>query len=460
MKEPFFTLRKAAQWIAFLFVFSIPFTTKKFILPFAPGASETTTVFLYGMDIGLVALFGILLWVRLRRKRSVPAPRGAKSISLALAAFLFAGLVSVAFSASFALSLYTWVRLLVAIVSGALVSYAIVSGALSFDAAALALGFSAVFQSVVGFLQFTSGASVGLQVLGESVITPATAGVARVTIQGTPFLRAYGTMQHANILAGFLGLGLIALLYLWFRIPERRRRPFGTEFLRRSALAFGMFIVVFGLVLTFSRSGWISTAAGALCFFGFAFAEKGKDRTNAAHLLAVSVAIVILSVVVMWWAVAPRVASLTAEDPSVNYRLRYDLMGIQIVEQRPQGVGIGDQVGYSTALHSYQKLGITRPIDWQPIHNLYLLVASETGIIGLALFLVFLGLLVIPRLYPALREKDVASALALLALLLVFGLFDHFLWTLESGRLMLWVTLGLVLAAGASRPGLADGAAR
>lgn len=450
MSRKTFSLGSITRAVAFLFVFSVPFTTKKLIHPFQAGASEWTSVFLYGMDIALIVLAALLAWRRFKGGRAA-APQGTRAAALALGAFLLAALASVALSASFALSLYAWVRLVVAILSGIALAYALLSGALSFAGAALALGLSAVLQSVIGFLQFTSGSSVGLRFLGESVITPATTGVARVIVSGVAFLRAYGTMQHANILAGFLGLGFLAFLYLWFRIPERKRRPFGAEFLARLALAFGIFVVTLGLVLTFSRSGWIAAAAGALCFFGFALAEKGKARANAVHVLGVAVAVAALSAAVMWWAVAPRVANLTAEDPSVNYRLRYDIMGMRIMEQRPLGVGIGNQVDYSVARHSYQTLGITRPIDWQPIHNLYILVASETGLLGLALFLLFLGILIMPRLRAALADKETAAALALLALLLVFGLFDHFLWTLESGRLMLWFAIALVFAADLSQ---------
>ena len=31
--------------------------------------------------------------------------------------------------------------------------------------------------------------------------------------------------------------------------------------------------------------------------------------------------------------------------------------------------------------------------------------------------------------------------------LLIFGMFDHFLWTIEPGRLMFWIVLGIVMGA-------------
>ena len=80
---------------------------------------------------------------------------------------------------------------------------------------------SAVFQSVVGFLQFILGKSVGLWFLGETAFGPGTPGIAKVTINGLQFARAYGTMPHANILAGFLVLGLLAFFYLFLSEKSR-----------------------------------------------------------------------------------------------------------------------------------------------------------------------------------------------------------------------------------------------
>ena len=36
--------------------------------------------------------------------------------------------------------------------------------------------------------------------------------------------------------------------------------------------------------------------------------------------------------------------------------------------------------------------------------------------------------------------------LGALVSLLVFGLFDHFLWTIQPGRLMLWVVIGIAVS--------------
>ncbi len=85
--------------------------------------------------------------------------------------------------------------------------------------------------------------------------------------------------------------------------------------------------------------------------------------------------------------------------------------------------------------------------QWQPIHNIYLLMASETGILGLIVFLIFITKLLIAKVKFILKNKnsEILAVVMMFFSLLGFGLFDHFLWTLQPGRLMLWLVLGIML---------------
>ncbi|MCG2691495.1 O-antigen ligase family protein, partial [Microgenomates group bacterium] len=71
----------------------------------------------------------------------------------------------------------------------------------------------------------------------------------------------------------------------------------------------------------------------------------------------------------------------------------------------------------------------------QPVHNIYLLILSETGLIGLAgfIYLLYKGRsLFIDKVQPC--------HLALL-ILLFLGLFDHYFFTLQQGLLLLTILL-------------------
>ncbi|MCI0421606.1 MAG: hypothetical protein L0312_20670, partial [Acidobacteria bacterium] len=96
--------------------------------------------------------------------------------------------------------------------------------------------------------------------------------------------------------------------------------------------------------------------------------------------------------------------------------------------------------------------GLSRHL-YQPAHNIYLLIYSELGIVGIAAFLFFLGLLFWQYRKkgnlksPAPDALAGAGGLGLAAVLLSFlfiGFFDHFPWTLQQGRLILWGILGAV----------------
>jgi len=81
--------------------------------------------------------------------------------------------------------------------------------------------------------------------------------------------------------------------------------------------------------------------------------------------------------------------------------------------------------------------------DYQPVHNIFLLVLAELGWVGESLFIaVLLGALwTIGR-----TKKDRVSFTALVSFLAVLslGLFDHYLWTLQQGRLMLFLSISMI----------------
>jgi len=100
----------------------------------------------------------------------------------------------------------------------------------------------------------------------------------------------------------------------------------------------------------------------------------------------------------------------------------------------------------------------------QPVHNIFLLAASETGLVGLAAFLFFLVLTVrrlfncyIVTLLKKSKKQDskiaiyqlsklVGKKLFLLAALMVImftGLFDHYWLTLIQNQLLFTLFLGL-----------------
>ena len=84
---------------------------------------------------------------------------------------------------------------------------------------------------------------------------------------------------------------------------------------------------------------------------------------------------------------------------------------------------------------------------YQPVHNIYLLVYSEIGIIGFVLFLLFIGGLLYEFVKRVkMRKMWDYSFLLVTGSVLLIGLFDHFLLTIQQGRFVFWLSLALLVA--------------
>jgi O-antigen ligase len=81
---------------------------------------------------------------------------------------------------------------------------------------------------------------------------------------------------------------------------------------------------------------------------------------------------------------------------------------------------------------------------YQPAHNIYLLIAAELGWPALLAFLVFL-FSTIKTSWSGLKNDALKSYwLFVIGYLLIIGLFDHFLWDLQQGQILFWLTLGIL----------------
>jgi len=399
---------RALESILYLFLVSIPLGTRVLIFDFAPAAGEYGRVFLYLSDI-LLILFLVVFYAK------VGGIYWQKPYSLII--FLGSASLSVFWAASFGLAVYSLARLLLLVMAALAVAKLLKIGAAKIEKILAALAISAVLQSGLGVAQFVGQSDLGLQRLGEAVIAPDISGVAKIVVGGEKIVRAYGTLPHPNILAAFLLLGLLALCYLWLR-NEKSLRLYET---------IGIFAVLLGLTLTFSRTAWGIAVLGILAI---AIWKKSWRLLIAVVLCGAAVFSVL----------QPQILSrlaLSADEPAAALRATYNKIGLEIAKNNLLGVGIGNQVEYSIKNLVYQKFGLDQPWQHQPTHNLYLLMAAEIGLLGFGAFLFFI---LNSGVWNLFRISTI-----LLAALLLFGLTDHFLWTSQTGQLALWMVIGLVL---------------
>ncbi len=435
-------LRKFARWILLILVFSIPFGTRKFIFSFIDGIREFDALFLYGTHILLLVFLTLFLLLAAKNRfKFFNIKRIGNKNFLWLLLFVFLAGVSIFFAHILSLALFRFFEflLLCGFVFG--VFFFLRSKIVSLKAILSALAVSSIFQSIIAIFQFFNQGSLGLAFLGESALHVSMFGVAKTSARGLEFLRSYGTMSHANILAAFLILGILSVYYLYFK---RNRFCFVSHLIT----AVGIFVLWLGLIFSFSRAGWIIAILVTLIVLVFGFLNKER-RKRTIQLFFALVTSCLLLITVLGWLIFPR-AGFVSTEPSVSYRVLFNKMAIEMIREKPLGVGIGNQTLFAINLNLYQEKGLTRIWEWQPVHNIYLLIASETGILGLSVFLVFVVSLFLKlKRFWSREYRNFLSlffCLTMLFSLLLFGLVDHFTWALQSGKLMFGLVCGLCLA--------------
>ena len=268
------------------------------------------------------------------------------------------------------------------------------------------------FESFLGVLQFIKDGTIGLWILGERTFTISTPAIAKFDLLGVQFLRPYATFPHPNTLAAFMVLVLPLLLLSKFR---DRAQSLGLVV----ALIWGGIVVL----LTVSRVVLIVGLVELL------FLIRSKWLIFIVIvLLALSPAIYI------------RYESLLSFD-ELSFLRRDNLQEVSwvIFLSHPIfGVGLNNFIPFSA--DSFL-VGPSRFL--QPVHNIYLLLLSETGILGLLGFLVMLG-------YPIFKLAKLPIASYYLLLLwesiIFLGFFDHYFLTQPQGIRLLFLIWGLTVA--------------
>ncbi len=431
--------------VFFGLIFSLPFQKRFFLFGTDPlqGAefNEWASGFFYFTDFLVFFLF--LFWLKGTIRtvgwgRQVPVRLGASLFLLLLLGFAF---ISLARAELIDVGIYRFLKLAEFVFLFFYVAYR--ARAIGIRPIAAAFVASGVFQSALAILQFAKQSSLGLEIFHESTLEIGLKGVAQISVQGIDMIRAYGTFPSPNVLAGFLGLCLLFLFYLY--TSEKFSRVFLTA---------PLFLLTFGLALTFSRGVITFFFVTTILFFAGVFLlDKLRQYRKQAGRLAILVIVSWLLVVVATWPeISSRFLESSVREPAIQERLFFNKVGLDSVSQNYSqlffGVGIGNFVHHYT-----QSLPGLPPHLYQPVHNIFLLIASEIGIFGLVAFVIFLTVLIkkpLHFLWAIQYSHDRGNIVAIYSLLLVacflvlVAMYDHYFWTLQQGGLMFWVALGLL----------------
>ncbi len=385
---------------------------------------------LFFLADGLV-LLAVVLWLSVRISRQPLAIRfQPASFSFFLFTFLLLTFLSIFWSRDWRISLYVSLHILLV--------FLFILSLRDWPQAWMSIlpGFCAAlsFQSIAGMVEIFRQTTAFLAPLGlnwPGMLDPSVRGAVIVQLPGgESFLRAYGTLPHPNLLGGFALIVLLGPVAFFMR----RERPDNLALL---LLVPGVSL----LALTFSRSAWV-----ALAVFSAVLIWKSKyfDRKRLAALLAVMALSFAVTLLPYRELVQARTVNTTshAEEFSFIGRLWLNGEAIRMIREHPlTGVGIG-----SFILELAKQAGEGYVVE--PAHNVLLLAGAELGIPGLLLVLA-LSISFAVRLFKT-KNPNAILAGALLAGLGTIGLFDHYLWTLAPGRLMLGLVVGLFAGQGFS----------
>ncbi len=417
---------RAAQLLACAFVFFLPWQTRLILFEgnVNGGAWEYGTVALYATEIILWAAI-LAAGAEQLKMKSVKCKVEVKSFKFWGSVLAVGAIVlSITRSASPGLGWY-WVLHAAEAVG---IFWLVRRNFIRVKFLMIVLLCGAVLQSALAFWQFSGQEVFASKWLGMAFHDPAASGVSVIENEEGRFLRAYGAFPHPNILGGYLAIAIGVVLASYRKLQEV------TGSYRKLLFISSFCFLVFGLVLSFSRSAWIAFLVGTAVFliFNTAAGRRNSYFLKSFVILYVSFFIFILA---LWPLTKTRILGEgRLERFSIEERAGKLGEAMEIVRRHPWlGVGLGN---YTLAV--YNELdNARRGTAYQPVHNVFALALAEFGFLGFAALIFMEGIMT--RWWSFLKRP---GAFAVTVPLLILMSLDHFLWSLPFGLWLSGVMLG------------------
>jgi hypothetical protein len=276
-----------------------------------------------------------------------------------------------------------------------LLIYAFISGAL------LQLGLS-IYQivnhkSIQGLFYF----------LGERYFTSSMPGIAKASLQGIEILRPYGTFSHPNSMAGFYLLVYALILGIDFK----------KNYILKSSL---LFLCVSIILISFSKTAIL----GLIIVNIVALINNYKKALCKFCAFARVFVLSLISLIFL---------QSTTDPLSLIKRGQLLKNSISIISNYPiTGVGVGNYL-----VAQSQLIGKNIIFPPQPVHNIFLLLISEVGLLlgGAIIFYLF-------KYFYKFQRFNVLIYCAIV--IIICGFFDHYWITLQQNMLLLGLVFGII----------------
>lgn len=255
--------------------------------------------------------------------------------------------------------------------------------------------------------------------------------------------RVYGTFGHPNVLGFYLVLVLVIIFVKYVTAPPHHRSLLYPWILAGGTIA---------LLFTYTRGAWIGLVIALTVLGVVKYRRQLLIVVGSLALLALSwqgLNAIVISVFNVDLESIPIVSRITSRDEdadSINYRVdTFNAMAPRVLDKPLFGHGLGTFV----VLRQQGDIGL---FDDPEAHNDYLRLAVETGLLGLAFYLMFFVSLfrraVINYLIAKSGSWQKNYTLGCIAVLLAFGamsISDNIL----QGTALIWASMlviGSILA--------------
>lgn len=428
------TLKKTIEYLIYIFIFFLPWQIRWIYQPayYKNQYWEYQSQSVYATEIlfGFILLLCIVFFIKKFNFKAFVEkyrPKRFFFFCIAAAAILSFIILNIIFSKNSEIAFYKITHLIQA---GAF-SLLLIFFPLNLKKLSWSVISAGLIQSVLAVNQFFNQKISANKWLGMAGQDPGVLGTSVIETSSDRFLRAYGSLPHPNILAGFLIIVLLFIVYQYFTETKRKK----------NTIILAAFVFVFiALLMTFSRSAWLAFFISFIFIFAMAGIKKKvweKHKTQINKLIVSVLLIAAVFSIIKSDLIFTRFQfDQPLEIKSVTERFSGYENAWQIFKQNIfTGTGPGN---YTLALSNLYP--DRQAWQLQPVHNGLFLAIIEMGII---LSLIFIGItaFIIKNLSKLLKgkwfETEIIFSIAIILALFVICLFDHFLWSLVFGNLLL-----------------------
>ncbi len=274
------------------------------------------------------------------------------------------------------------------------------------------LSLALIYVSTIALVQFLLQRTIGgpFYWLGERSFNSATPGIALANYFGKILMRPYSVFPHPNALAGFLAISIFLLI---------------SQKANKTATKISIIFASLTIFLTFSKTVWF---ASLFCLVIYLTRKKLNLKILKIFLFS------ILTSITSFFAFL----NFTSSSEEIYKRFELSHTAIKIWKLNPFfGVGLGNSITLLPTITQKNSNIISPATSWwlQPVHNIYLLILSETGLVGIFLFILIL------------KKISIKINFLYLSFLLIIltGLLDHYWLTIHQNFLLASILLGFLI---------------